>query len=190
VHPIDGGHGQANGSSSVRWRCANDATHADKILIHRTNHLIRRDNPLVPAVPPAVRNTFGNWPLPIFSISASDPNRNPDVPNRPRLKACPAVDSIADQRPGAGGGGADRAGDFDSHAFLYSSGMMYDLNDLVTSGLATGADLTDAEAINNHGWIVAHDGHSGTTYLLEPTESSLPKLRRRFSCSSGPSPFP
>jgi probable HAF family extracellular repeat protein len=62
-----------------------------------------------------------------------------------------------------------------SGAFLYSSGTMYDLNDLVTNGLASGAILTEAAAINNQGWIVASDGHSGTTYLLEPTESSVPE---------------
>jgi len=67
----------------------------------------------------------------IFSISASDPNRNPDVPNS-APEGLPGRGFHRDQRPGAGGGGADRAGDFDSHAFLYSSGMMYDLNDLVT----------------------------------------------------------
>lgn len=44
----------------------------------------------------------------------------------------------------------------DYHAFLYTDGKMYDLTSLVVTGLATGATLTDATAINDSGQIVAN----------------------------------
>ena len=40
------------------------------------------------------------------------------------------------------------------HAFLYSSGVMTDLNTLLDSS-GTGWTLTDAQGINDSGWIAA-----------------------------------
>ena len=61
-------------------------------------------------------------------------------------------------------------------AFLYDSGMMYDLNTLVTAGLG-GVSLYEARGINDAGQIVAYG--CGTTscqaYLLDPVVSSAPE---------------
>lgn len=57
-----------------------------------------------------------------------------------------------------------------SHAFLYESGMIHDLNDLIASG-AAGLTLTDARAINNRGQILARATDSQGnfhSFLLTP----------------------
>jgi len=61
----------------------------------------------------------------------------------------------------------------DAVAFLYTDGVMYDLNTLVYSGLGT-ATLTEAIAINDRGQIVANScpysifGESCTAFRLDP----------------------
>jgi probable HAF family extracellular repeat protein len=58
------------------------------------------------------------------------------------------------------------------HAGLYSNGVLYDLNDLVTAG--SGWTLTTARAINDKGWIAAYgtdpavNGGSTQALLLTP----------------------
>ena len=56
------------------------------------------------------------------------------------------------------------------HAFLYSDGVMWDLQDMIDP--ASGWTLTEANAINENGWIVGSgmlDGHSGgRAFLLTP----------------------
>ena len=62
-------------------------------------------------------------------------------------------------------GTSNISGDADYHAFLYSDGLMYDLNDLLSPGIGT--TLTDAHGINDSGQIVAN-GNNGHAYLLTP----------------------
>ncbi len=57
-------------------------------------------------------------------------------------------------------------GDNLEHAFLDFGGTMYDLNNLVTSGLSPGDTLARATAINDNGWIVVTGLQQ--SYLLEP----------------------
>jgi probable HAF family extracellular repeat protein len=55
------------------------------------------------------------------------------------------------------------SGDLVNHAFVYSDGVMYDLNALVSLG----AELNSAEGINDSGQIIAN-GSNGHAYLLTP----------------------
>ncbi len=63
------------------------------------------------------------------------------------------------------------------HAFLYSDGMMTDLNTLIAP--ASGLTLTYANAINNAGWIVGFGENSvgeERAYLLVPIPEPEPCL--------------
>ncbi len=75
-------------------------------------------------------------------------------------------ESVNDQAQVTGQSYTDANGHL-SHAFLYTGGTMYDLNNLVTSGLGAGVSLTDADGINDNGWIIANASDS-MSYLLEP----------------------
>jgi len=63
------------------------------------------------------------------------------------------------------------------HAFLYSNGQMFDLNDLIDPAL--GLTLLQGEGINDNGQIVANgfvtNGGGSRAYLLTPT--SVPEPR-------------
>jgi probable HAF family extracellular repeat protein len=70
-------------------------------------------------------------------------------------------------------GSSDLAGDAVTHAFLYSGGVMMDVNSLVSSSaLAPYVTLNEATGINDSGWIIANgvDSRTGEThgYLLKP----------------------
>jgi probable HAF family extracellular repeat protein len=60
------------------------------------------------------------------------------------------------------------------HAFLYSNGIMYDLNSLVDSGI-DGVVLDEARAINDRGQIIANgyavSGRPERPYRLDPVDS-------------------
>lgn len=63
-----------------------------------------------------------------------------------------------------------------ARAFVYSGGVMYDLNSLATVGIAEGALLYDAQGINDSGQIIvnalAADGESSLgAYLLTPVSA-------------------
>jgi probable HAF family extracellular repeat protein len=59
-------------------------------------------------------------------------------------------------------------GDAAHHAFLYSDGVMYDLNNLIPTG--SGWELLAASGINDAGQIAGWGRHSGGTraFLLTP----------------------
>jgi probable HAF family extracellular repeat protein len=63
-----------------------------------------------------------------------------------------------------------RGGNFGNRAFLYSNGHTVDLNNLIDPTL--GITLSEANAINNNGQIVARS--SSRAYLLTPT-SAVPE---------------
>ncbi len=76
-------------------------------------------------------------------------------------------------------GHASLAGDVQMHAFLYMAGAMRDLNDLLDAS-GTGWTLTQANAINDKGWIVANGTfEGGLTHALllipvpEPTAAII-----------------
>jgi len=54
-----------------------------------------------------------------------------------------------------------------THAIVYTDGVMYDLNSLLSNGLIAGDYLTEATAINDSDWIVANSAYD-TAYLLNP----------------------
>jgi probable HAF family extracellular repeat protein len=65
-------------------------------------------------------------------------------------------------------GNSKMSGDTTSHAFLHDGATMIDLNDRLLAG--TGWTLTNANGINDLGWIVGRGVHSGNqrAFLLTP----------------------
>ncbi len=80
------------------------------------------------------------------------------------LSGGPDSQGLAINNAGQVVGVSQRGGGATVHAFLYSSGQMMDLNDLINPTL--GISLSRATAINDSGQIVANGG--GRAYLLTP----------------------
>jgi probable HAF family extracellular repeat protein len=71
----------------------------------------------------------------------------------------------------------------EEHAFLYSNGQMYDLNDLIDPALAL--TLSEANAINDQSQIVANhrtDFGESSAYLLTPITTPS-RNRARWRCA-------
>jgi probable HAF family extracellular repeat protein len=81
--------------------------------------------------------------------------------------------SVNSNGQATGSASTGRNGD---HAFLYSSGKMYDLNLLValTDPLYGAVTFTEARGINDSGQIVAN-GADGLAYLLSPITTDVPE---------------
>jgi probable HAF family extracellular repeat protein len=69
--------------------------------------------------------------------------------------------------------GSSTTGDTAQHAFLYSSGVMYDLNKLIPAG--SGCELVESVDINDAGQIAAN-GDCGHAFLLTPALTVSPRI--------------
>ena len=72
-------------------------------------------------------------------------------------------------------GGSNLAGDTIQHAFLFSEGQMYDLNDLLAPGEPLGWTLSVAYGINEHGQIAGVGFHRGETRAFILNLQSVPE---------------
>ena len=85
-------------------------------------------------------------------------------------------------------GSAQTPGDTIVHGFLYTAGVMYDLNNLIPAG--SGWELTYASALNDAGQIVGQGIHNGETHAfrLDPVLPYQALIQRPIN-SDGTSVF-